>query len=176
QLSGGQAAAARRGLRGGGQVVPEQPDRDATCLAARRRPDRRQIGAGGPLGPPQPPSRAATAPGARTTGNPGSLPAGVRQFTLPHLSQQGTMTGPARQAIVDRWPAGRAGPKEICVSITRSPDSTRSGAGSGPGWPRGGFRLAGFAVRLTFGAQVLAMLTVLAGALGLPGGAPGLRR
>jgi len=60
------------------------------------------------------------------------------------------------------------------VSITRSPDSTRSGAGSGPGWPRGGFRLAGFAVRLTFGAQVLAMLTVLAGALVLPDVAPGL--
>jgi len=61
------------------------------------------------------------------------------------------------------------------VSITRSPDSTRSGAGSGPGRPRGGFRLAGFAVRLTLGAQVLAMLTVLAGALVLPDVAPGLR-
>ena len=61
------------------------------------------------------------------------------------------------------------------MSITRSPDSTRSGAGSGPGRPRGGFRLAGFAVRLTLGAQVLAMLTVLAGALVLPDVAPGLR-
>ena len=60
------------------------------------------------------------------------------------------------------------------MSITRSPDSTRSGAGSGPGRPRGGFRLAGFAVRLTLGAQVLAMLTVLAGALVLPDVAPGL--
>ena len=62
------------------------------------------------------------------------------------------------------------------MSITRSPDSTRSGsgAGSGPGRPRGGLRLAGFAVRLTVGAQLLAMLTVLAGALVLPDVAPGL--
>jgi Zn-dependent protease len=62
------------------------------------------------------------------------------------------------------------------VSITRSPDSTRSGpgAGSGPGRPRGGLRLAGFAVRLTLGAQLLAMLTVLAGALVLPDVAPRL--
>jgi Zn-dependent protease len=60
------------------------------------------------------------------------------------------------------------------VSITRSPDSTRSGPGSGPGRPRGGLRLAGFAVRLTLGAQLLAMLTVLAGALVLPDIAPGL--
>ena len=56
------------------------------------------------------------------------------------------------------------------MSITRSPDSTRSGpgAGSGPGRPRGGLRLAGFTVRLTLGAQLLAMLTVLAGALSCP--------
>jgi Zn-dependent protease len=62
------------------------------------------------------------------------------------------------------------------VSITRSPDGTRSGpaAGPGPGRARGGFRLAGFAVRLTLGAQLLAMLTVLAGALVLPDVAPGL--
>jgi Zn-dependent protease len=61
------------------------------------------------------------------------------------------------------------------VSITRSPDSTRSGPGGSPGrgTPRGGFRLAGFAVRLTLGAQLLAMLTVLAGALVLPDVAPG---
>ena len=62
------------------------------------------------------------------------------------------------------------------MSITRSPDSTRSGPGasSGPGRPRGGLRLAGFTVRLTLGAQLLAMLTVLAGALVLPDVAPGL--
>jgi len=62
------------------------------------------------------------------------------------------------------------------VSITRSPDSTRSGPGasSGPGRPRGGLRLAGFTARLTLGAQLLAMLTVLAGALVLPDVAPGL--
>ena len=60
------------------------------------------------------------------------------------------------------------------MTITRSPGGTRSGAGPGPGRPRGGLRLAGFAVRLTFGAQLLAMLTVLAGALVLPDVAPGL--
>jgi len=64
------------------------------------------------------------------------------------------------------------------VSITRSPD-TRDGPGSGPGTgagpgtPRGGLRLAGFPVRLTPGAQLLAMLTVLASALLLPDLAPG---
>ena len=64
------------------------------------------------------------------------------------------------------------------MSITRSPD-TRDGPGpgpgasAGPGGPRGGFRLAGLPVRLTPGAQLLAMLTVLAGALILPDLAPG---
>src|SRR2546430_15788825 len=86
------------------------------------------------------------------------------------------MTRHVRQAIVERWPPGRVGSKEKYVSITRSPDSTRSGpgAGSGPGRPRGGLRLAGFAVRLTLGARLLAILTVLAGALVLPDVAPGL--
>src|SRR2546429_6654904 len=74
--------------------------------------------------------------------------------------------------------AGRPGPalRRKCVSITRSPDSTQSGprAGSGPGRPRGGVRLAGFAVRLTLGAQLLAVLTALAGALVPPDIAPGL--
>ena len=62
------------------------------------------------------------------------------------------------------------------MSITRSPDSTRSGPGAapGPGGPRGGLRLAGFQVRLTLGAHLLAMLTVLAGAFILPDLAPGL--
>src|SRR2546430_17476683 len=86
------------------------------------------------------------------------------------------MTRHVRQAIVERWPPGRVGSKEKYVSITRSPDSTRSGpgAGSGPGRPRGGLRLAGFAVRLTLGARLLAILTVLAGALVLPDLAPGM--
>jgi Zn-dependent protease len=85
------------------------------------------------------------------------------------------MTGHPRQAILAST-ADWAGSKEICVSITRSPDGTRSGpaAGPGPGRARSGFRLAGFAVRLTLGAQLLAMLTVLAGALVLPDVAPGL--
>ena len=67
------------------------------------------------------------------------------------------------------------------MSITRSPDTTRDGpgtgpgpgTGSGPGGPRGGLRLAGLPVRLTLGAQLLAMLTVLACALTLPDLAPG---
>ena len=61
------------------------------------------------------------------------------------------------------------------MSITRSPD-TRSGPGTGPGpgRPRGGLRVAGFRVRLTFGAQLLAMLTVLVSALTLPDFAPRL--
>src|SRR5499427_8679216 len=74
--------------------------------------------------------------------------------------------------------AGRPGRlhEETRVSITRSPDSTRSGPGAapGPGRPRGGLRLAGFQVRLTLGAQLLVMLTVLAGAFVLPDLAPGL--
>jgi len=65
------------------------------------------------------------------------------------------------------------------VSTTRSPDTARGGpgtghgAGSGPGGPRGGLSLAGLRVRLTPGAQLLAMLTVLASALILPDLAPG---
>ena len=62
------------------------------------------------------------------------------------------------------------------MSITRSPDTARGGpgTGSGPGRSRGGLRLAGFRVRLTIGAQLLAMLTVLASALILPDFAPRL--
>ena len=65
------------------------------------------------------------------------------------------------------------------MSTTRSPDTARGGpgtghgAGSGPGGPRGGLSLAGLRVRLTPGAQLLAMLTVLASALILPDLAPG---
>ena len=60
------------------------------------------------------------------------------------------------------------------MSITRSPDTREGpGTGAGPGAPRGGLRLAGLPVRLTPGAQLLAMLTVLAGALILPDLAPG---
>jgi Zn-dependent protease len=61
------------------------------------------------------------------------------------------------------------------VSITRSPDTGRTGpgTGAGPGRPRGGFRLAGLTVRLTAGVQLLAMLGVLACALILPDLAPG---
>ena len=60
------------------------------------------------------------------------------------------------------------------MSITRSPDTREGpGTGAGPGAPRGGLRLAGLPVRLTPGAQLLAMLTVLASALILPDLAPG---
>ena len=61
------------------------------------------------------------------------------------------------------------------MSITRSPETTRSGRGSGagPGRPRGGLRLVGLHVRLTLGAQLLSMLTVLVSALILPEIAPG---
>jgi hypothetical protein len=54
------------------------------------------------------------------------------------------------------------------VSITRSPDTTREGpgtgpgAGPGPGGPPGGLPLAGLHVRLTVGAQLLA-ITALGG-------------
>ncbi len=58
------------------------------------------------------------------------------------------------------------------MTITRPPE-TGPGLGTGPGKPRGGFRLAGLRVRLTAGAQLLSMLTVLAGALILPDVAPG---
>jgi Zn-dependent protease len=61
------------------------------------------------------------------------------------------------------------------VTITRPPDATRAGPGPGPGpgRPRGGLRLAGLPIRLTLGAQLLSMLTVLGSALILPGLAPG---
>ena len=61
------------------------------------------------------------------------------------------------------------------MSFTRSPDTTRGGpgTGSGPGRPRGGLRVAGLPVRLTTGAQLLALLMVLASALVLPDLAPG---
>ena len=61
------------------------------------------------------------------------------------------------------------------MSFTRSPDTSRGGpgTGSGPGRPRGGLRVTGLPVRLTTGAQLLALLTVLACALVLPDLAPG---
>jgi Zn-dependent protease len=59
------------------------------------------------------------------------------------------------------------------VTITRPPDIPRAGQETGPGAPHGGFRLAGMPVRLTTGAHLLSMLTVLAGALILPRVAPG---
>lgn len=58
------------------------------------------------------------------------------------------------------------------MTITRPPD-TGTGLGTGPGGPHGGLRRAGLRVRLTAGAQLLSMLTVLAGALILPRFAPG---
>jgi Zn-dependent protease len=57
--------------------------------------------------------------------------------------------------------------------MTRPPDATRTGSGTGRSRPPGRFRIAGLAVRLTFGAQLLSMLVVLASALILPAAAPG---
>lgn len=57
------------------------------------------------------------------------------------------------------------------MTITRPPDTTRTGPGARR--PRGGLHFAGLPIKLTFGAQVLVLLTVLAGALILPDRAPG---
>ncbi|HUZ35164.1 MAG TPA: site-2 protease family protein [Streptosporangiaceae bacterium] len=65
------------------------------------------------------------------------------------------------------------------MTITRPPDTSGSGTGTGSGagtgqhHTGGGLRIAGLPVRLTFGAHLLAMLAVLAGALVLPDAAPG---
>ena len=62
------------------------------------------------------------------------------------------------------------------MTITRPPDTTRTGSGSGStgrSRPPARFRIAGVSVRLTFGAQLLSMLAVLASALILPRVAPG---
>src|ERR1700750_602786 len=99
-------------------------------------------------------------------GTSGPLIAELGQGLPAHLSQLATMTGrdPASNSEWSR--PRRPAAEETCVSITRSPDTSRSGpgAGSGRGRPRGGLRLAGIAVRLTLGAQLFAMLTVLIGA------------
>jgi Zn-dependent protease len=62
------------------------------------------------------------------------------------------------------------------VTITRPPDATRPGSGSGGtghGRPGARLRVAGLRIRLTAGAHLLSMLVVLASALILPGAAPG---
>jgi Zn-dependent protease len=61
------------------------------------------------------------------------------------------------------------------VTMTRPPGATRTSSGSGAGRsrPPGRLRIAGLRVRLTFGAQLLSMLVVLASAVILPAAAPG---
>ncbi len=62
------------------------------------------------------------------------------------------------------------------MTITRPPDTTRPGSGSGgtgEGRPAAWLRVAGLRIRLTAGAHLLSMLVVLASALVLPRVAPG---
>ena len=60
--------------------------------------------------------------------------------------------------------------------MTRPPRSAQAGPGSGAtggGRNPSGLRIAGFTIRLTAGAYLLALLVVLAAAMGLPAVAPG---
>ena len=59
------------------------------------------------------------------------------------------------------------------MTMPRPQGSAPTGQGSGPGRRAGGMRIAGFAVRLTAGAYVLATLAVVVSALTLRAAAPG---
>jgi CBS domain-containing protein/Zn-dependent protease len=59
------------------------------------------------------------------------------------------------------------------MTTPRLRGSSPTGPGSGPGRRAGGMRIAGFAVRLTAGAYVLATLAVVVGTLSLRAAAPG---
>jgi Zn-dependent protease len=59
------------------------------------------------------------------------------------------------------------------MTMTRTPGTAPAGQGTGPGRRRGGVRFAGFSVRLTWGAYILAMLAVVVSALSLSAAAPG---
>jgi len=59
------------------------------------------------------------------------------------------------------------------MTMTRTPGTAPAGRGTDPGRRRGGVRLAGFNIRLTRGAYILAMLAVVISALSLRAAAPG---
>jgi hypothetical protein len=59
------------------------------------------------------------------------------------------------------------------MTMTRTPGTAPAGQATGPGRRRGGVRFAGFSVRLTRGAYILAMLAVVVSALSLNAAAPG---
>jgi Zn-dependent protease len=57
--------------------------------------------------------------------------------------------------------------------MTRMPGAAPAGRGTDPGRRRGGVRIAGFSIRLTGGAYLLAMLAVVVSALSLGAAVPG---
>src|SRR5215472_10840737 len=57
--------------------------------------------------------------------------------------------------------------------MMRTPGSAPAGRGPDPGRRRGGVRIAGFSIRFTGGAYILAMLAVVVSALSLGAAAPG---
>jgi len=59
------------------------------------------------------------------------------------------------------------------MTMTRTPGTGPAGRGTDPGRRRGGVRIAGFSIRLTGGAYILAMLAVVVSALSLGAAAPG---
>lgn len=59
------------------------------------------------------------------------------------------------------------------MTMTSMPGTTPSGQGAEPGRRAGGMRIAGFSVRLTTGAYILALLAAFASALGLRAVVPG---
>ena len=59
------------------------------------------------------------------------------------------------------------------MTMMRTPGTAPAGRGTDPGRRRGGVRIAGFSIRLTGGAYILAMLAVVVSALSLGAAAPG---
>jgi len=59
------------------------------------------------------------------------------------------------------------------MTMTRTPGTAPTGRGTDPGRRRGGVRIAGFSIRLTGGAYLLAMLAVVVSALSLGAAVPG---
>jgi Zn-dependent protease len=59
------------------------------------------------------------------------------------------------------------------MTMMRTPGTAPAGRGTGPGRRRGGVRIAGFSIRLTRGAYILAIVAVVVSALSLGAAAPG---